>query len=330
MTFRRAAALCAAALAACKGAPEPPAAPPASQTTAPAQAPVGQRSDLACAAPLDATTAREKVRAPSGQLKLGVVAGLKDASDENVAHLRSLLGLVRDKGAEAIVALGDVGDNLDEQAVLLGLLAELKVPVLVVAGNREVRSELDAAEADLRKRGTRIVDLSHTRTVDLGDALVVGLAGTMDRRLVHQDGACVYVQKDIDALATFLDRHGGAPVILAMAVPPRGADANALDVSEGQNMGDRRIVPLLTPRRAPFGIFGQVWESGGRAIDGSGVPVPPGHPSEQLYVNVGAADRSAWPMADGSVVRGQAALLSLQGRRASVEMVRLDSAESTR
>jgi hypothetical protein len=201
---------------------------------------------------------------------------------------------------------------------------------LVVAGNREVRSELDAAEADLRKRGGRIWDLSHTRSVDLGDALVVGLAGTMDKRYLHADGACVYVQRDIDALASFLDRHGSAPVILAMAVPPRGKDKEGLDVSEGQNVGDSRIAPLLTARRAAFGVFGQVWESGGRAVDGTGAKVPAGQASEQLYLNVGAADRTPWPMSDGSTVRGQAAVLSLQGRRASVEMVRAPAAESPR
>jgi hypothetical protein len=330
VTFRRAAVLCAFAIAACKGAPAPPAAPPSTQAPPPAQSPVGHRSDLACEAPFDAPAAREKLRPPSGQLKLGALAGLKDASDENVAHLRILIGALRDKGAEALIAAGDVGDNLDEQLVLLGALAEAKVPLLVVAGNREVRSELDAAEADLRKRGTRIVDLSHTRAVDLGDALVVGLAGTMDRRLLHQDGACAYIQKDVDAVGAFLDRHTGSPVILAMAVPPRGKDKNALDMSEGQNVGDPRIVPLLTLRRAPFGVFGQVWESGGRALDGAFAPVPPGQLSDQLYVNVGAADRTPWPMSDGSVVRGQAALLTLQGRRASVEIVRPDSMESAR
>jgi hypothetical protein len=330
VTLARAAAVCAAALAACKDPPAPPAAPPSSQPPAPAQAAVGQRSDAACAAPFDSPSAREKVRAPAGSLKIGVVGGLKDAAEENLAHLRRLVGKLRDRGAEVLLATGDVGDNLDEQLVLLGLLAETKVPVLVVAGNREVRSELDAAEADLRKRGARILDLSHTRAVDLGDALVVGLAGTMDKRLVHADGACVYVQKDIDALASYLDRQGGAPVVLAMAVPPRGKGKEALDLSEGQNVGDPRIVPLLTPRRAPFGIFGQVWESGGRAVDGAGAPVPPGRDSEQLYLNAGAADRTRWPMSDGSMVAGQAAVLSLHGRRASVEIVRADPAESAR
>jgi hypothetical protein len=310
---------------ACTSKPAPPEAPPTT-TPAPPQTGTGAqplRSDLACAAPLDAPSSREKIRAPSGQIKLGIVAGLKDADDDNVAHLRMLVSALHDKGAEVLLADGDVGDNPDEQETLLGVLVDTGLPVLVVAGNREVRTELDAAEAGLRKRGAKLWDLSHTRIVDLGDVQVLGIPGTMERRLVHVEGACVYVQKDLDAAAALLDRLPGPPAMLAMAVPPRGQDARALDVSEKQNVGDPHIVPLLTPRRARFGVFGQVWESGGRAIDGAGKPVAPGQWADQLYLNPGAADRTPWPMSDGSTVAGQAALLTVQGRRAQMEVVRL-------
>jgi len=251
-----------------------------------------------------------------------VLAGLKDADDVNVAHLRKLVAEAVGRGAEVLLADGDVGDNPDEQETLLGVLTETGLPVLVVAGNREVRAELDAAEAELRKRGAKLWDLSHTRIADLGDALVVGLPGTMDRRLLHADGACAYVQKDLDGLSAYLDRLPAKepPVVLAMAVPPRGRDRHALDFSDGQNVGDPRIAPLLTARRAPFGIFGQVWESGGRSVDGTGTPAVEG---AQLYLNPGAADRTSWPLADGTRVAGQAALLSISGRRAAVETVRL-------
>jgi hypothetical protein len=320
------------ALACTQKPPVPGAATPApvAQPTAPSL--VQLRSDLSCAAPIDLPASRAQVRAAAGRVRIGVFAGLKDADDANVAHLRRLVGEVVGRGAEVLIADGDVGDNPDEQETLLAVLTETALPVLVASGNREVRSELDAAEAELRNKGAKLWDLSHTRVLDLGDALVVGLSGTMDRRLLYADGACVYVQRDLDALAAFLDRLPAKepPVVLVMAVPPRGQGAQALDASEGQNLGDPRIAPLLTAKRAPFGIFGQVWESGGRAIDGRGAPAEPGAWSEQLYLNPGAADRTPWPMPDGSRVAGQAALLSLQGRRGSVEIVRLALAEKTR
>src|SRR5216684_1897398 len=256
------------ALAGCRAkAPAPVPPPPAAPAPLPSAAP--QRSDVACAAPLDAPGAREKLRAASGQLRIGA-------------------------------------------------LTESGLPVLAVAGNREIRSELDAAENELRKKGARIVDLSHTRVVDLGDAVVYGLPGAFERRQLHSDGACIYVQKDIDALAGALDPRA-APAVVVAAVPPRGQDAKALDVSEGQNLGDPRLGALL--KRAPFGIFGQVWESGGRAIDASGRPVRSGVESDQLYLNPGPADHTPWPVNDGTIIPAQAALLTIHGKRASWEPV---------
>jgi hypothetical protein len=310
-------AAAALALAGCREKAAPPTAPPPTPTPAPQTTPL--RSDASCAAPLDSPGAREKLREKKGELRIGVLAGLKDADDDNLAYLRKLVAELKRRGAEVLVADGDLGDNLDEQETLLGALTESGLPVIAAAGNREVRSDLDAAEASLRKKGARIVDLSHTRIVELGDATVVGLPGAFERRQLHSDGACTYTGKDIEALAAALERIP-QPVVLVAAVPPRGQDAKALDWSEGQNVGDPRLPTLL--RRAPFGIFGQVWESGGRAIDGKGAPVAPGAASEQLYLNPGAADHTPWPMADGTTVAGQAALLAVRGKRASWEPVR--------
>jgi hypothetical protein len=320
--MKRSSAIAAAlALAGCRDKAPAPVAPPPAPAPLPQAAP--QRSEVACEAPFDAPGAREKLRPAQGQVRIGALAGLKEADEGNVAHLRRLVAELKRRGAEVLLADGDLGDNPDEQETLLGALSESGLPVLAVAGNREVRSELDAAEGELRKRGARILDLSHTRIVDLGDAVVFGLPGAFERRQLHSEGACIYVQKDIDAIATALERSfAGPPAVMVAAVPPRGQDAKALDVSEGQNLGDPRLQQLL--KRAPFGIFAQVWESGGRAIDGKGRPVSAGVESDQLYLNPGAADRTPWPMSDGSTVAGQAALLTVRGRRASWEPVRLE------
>ena len=307
-------AAAALALAGCreKAVPPPaPAQPP--PTVAPPATPL--RSDVGCVAPLDAPGSREKVREKKGELRIGALAGLKDADDANLAWIKKLVAELKKRGAEVLVADGDLGDNPDEQETLLGALVESGLPVVAVAGNREIRSELDAAEAELRKKGAKIYDMSHTRIVELGDATLYGLPGAFERRQLHSDGACIYTAKDIDALAGALERPQAAPAVVVASVPPRGQDAKALDVSEGQNIGDARLGALV--KRAPFGIFGQVWESGGRAVDARGAPVAQNAESDQLYLNPGAADHTPWPMSDGSTVAGQAALLTVRGKRAS-------------
>ena len=314
--MRKTALAAALALMGCreKAAPQPTPAPlPAPQ---PQAAP--QRSAADCEAPLDAPGSREKLRERKGEVRIGVLAGLKEADEDNLVWLRRLVAELKQRNADVIVADGDLGDNPDEQETLLGALVESGLPVVVAAGNREVRAELDAAEGELRKKSARIVDLSHTRIVDLGDATLVGLPGAFERRQLHSEGACIYVQKDIEAVASALE-HVQQPAVLVAAVPPRGTDKKALDASEGQNLGDARLNVLL--RRAPFGIFGQVWEAGGRAVDGRGKPVPPAAESDQLYLNPGAADQTPWPMSDGTISTGQAALLTIRGRKASWEKI---------
>ena len=310
-------AAAALALAGCREKAAPAPAPVPQPAPAPQATPL--RSDAACVAPLDAPGAREKLREKKGELRIGALAGLKDADDDNVAWIRKLVAKLKDRGAEVLIADGDLGDNADEQETLLGALTDSGLPVVAVAGNREVRSELDAAEGELRKKNARIIDLSHTRVVDLGDATLFGLPGAFERRQLHSDGACIYVAKDIDALSGAMEHEKAAPAVLVAAVPPRGADAKALDASEGQNIGDPRLNTLL--RKAPFGIFGQPWEAGGRAVDGKGRPVAPDVESDQLYLNPGAADHTPWPMSDGTTVAGQAALLIVRGRRAAWERI---------
>src|SRR5207245_888659 len=89
------------------------------------------RSDPACVASFDAPGARERIRAPAGELKIGALAGLKDGDEENVAWIRRLVAELKRRGAGVLVADGDVGDIPDEQETLLGLLAESGLPVLV-------------------------------------------------------------------------------------------------------------------------------------------------------------------------------------------------------
>ena len=295
----------------------PPSGPP------PTSVPLS-RPDDHCLSALELPASTVQLRKARGSLTLGVLAGLKDASDENVAVLKQLVAELKRRGAEALVVDGDLGDQPEHQELLLGALAQSGLPVLAAAGNREVRTDLDEAEEALRKKGVVLHDLARTRVVDLGDALVVGLPGAFERKQLRTDGTCAYTPRDLEALQLWLTRlpAGAPPVVLVAAVPPRGQDAHALDHSDGQNLGDPRLAALVQSRRAMAGIFAQVWEAGGRAVDLAGRPIAPGTLSDYLFLNPGAADHTPWPMDDGTTSNGQAALLTIQGKKASYEVVR--------
>lgn len=328
----RCAPAAAALMAGCTHDAPPPVTPGPQTNTAQAPAPQQSgRSDPACVAPFDASS-KLTLRQAKGELKLGVLAGLKDSEDDNVKQARALADELKRRGAELLVAAGDVGDTVEAQLSLLGALTATGLPLFVLPGNREVRSDLDGVVTELRRRGNTVIDLSRTRAADLGDAVLVSLPGTFEKKQLRADGACVYVQADLDALASFLDKRPAIapPALLVAAVPPRGNGQQALDVTEGQNVGDPRLLALLSPQRAPFGIFGQVWEAGGRGIDGEQKAVAQGTGSTQLYVNPGAADSTAWPMSDGSTSHGLAALMTIHGRNASYEVVRAPAAAEAR
>src|SRR5947209_19724767 len=98
MRSRALSAAAAIALAGCREHATPPA--PATPTPLPAPQATPQRTDTSCEAPLDLPSARVKLRAPSGQVRIGVLAGLKDADDENLAVLKKLVAELKRRGAE--------------------------------------------------------------------------------------------------------------------------------------------------------------------------------------------------------------------------------------
>src|SRR5436853_584824 len=96
---RNTALAAAIALAGCReravAQPTPPTAPAPSPLSAP------QRSAADCVAPLEGPGAREKLRERKGELRIGVMAGLKDADDDNLAVIKKLVGVLKRRGAGA-------------------------------------------------------------------------------------------------------------------------------------------------------------------------------------------------------------------------------------
>ncbi|MFZ5444293.1 MAG: metallophosphoesterase family protein [Myxococcota bacterium] len=255
---------------------------------------------------------------------LGVLAGIKDLEPETKALLDTFLAAFEKADVDAIVIGGDTSsepDVLDQ--VLEYLTKATNRPLLVVAGNMERGAALNYAILKQRKAGAlHLINLDVVRRYDGEGVDVLGLGGYHDKAYLHLAGGCIYKDKDVDAL----ERAAAAaddPVVLLTHGPIRQKGQQAIDYVPGaDNVGDARLTALAQKAKISFGISGHILEAAGRATDLAGKPVPQKKPSPQLFLNQGSANPLPWKLNDGTTSYGLAALMTIDGKTASYEILR--------
>lgn len=256
--------------------------------------------------------------------KLGLLAGMKDAEPETKALVEKFLADF-DKADVDVVVVG--GDSAEEPAVLEQVFAWLatatKRPIVAIAGNSERAAAMNYAILKVRKTGAdHLLDMDLIRRFD-GDGFdLVSVAGYYDRAYLHASGACIYTDKHLDG-AEAAAKASDDPVVLLSHGPPRMKGQAAIDFVPGaDNVGDPKLTELITRAKIPFGVFGHILEAGGKASELSGKLVPPKKPSTQLYVNQGSANPLPWKLNDGTTSYGLAAIMSIEGKKASYEVLK--------
>ena len=253
--------------------------------------------------------------APEGSLDLCVLAGASD-DVQTRANLSAYLETCRQGEVDAVIALGDVGRSEEEIASVLGSLAELDVPVLVLPGSREPYGDyLDAVEA-AHEAGEPVIDMSRVRLVAWGAHVLVSLPGVRNPYyLEHPGEGCGFDEKDMDDLGDLLSgaRERGRVVLLS-GYPPRGSGSTGIDASrEGMPVGDPDLADLLAENEVMVGAFGSIYEAGGQAVDpadGSRKEQGAWHPG--LYLNPGSIEALPWEgEGGGGHSAGQAAVLQI-------------------
>ena len=258
------------------------------------------------------------------QLKLGLLAGIKDADPETQALVKQFLASFEQADVDAIVIGGDSSaepDVLDQ--ILSFLAASTKRPMLVIAGNMERGAALNYALIKQHKAGaTHLLNMDTIRRYD-GDGIdVVSLGGYHDRAFLHLTGGCVYKDKDLDALRRAADACDD-PAVLLTHGPPRQKGQQALDYVPGaDNVGDARLTSLIKDAKIAFGIHGHILEAAGWGTDLAGHHVPPKKPQTELFVDQGSANPLPWKMNDKSTAYGLAMILTFEGKKASYEVLR--------
>ncbi len=265
---------------------------------------------------------REKPR--TGPAKLGLLAGIKDLDPETEALLTVFLADFEKADVELIIIGGDTAEEPDVlDKVYAFLSTATRRPLLTVTGNTERSSAHNASVLKVRRAGNpHLLNASLIRRFDGEGFDVVTLAGYHDKRYLHLTGGCLYPDKAIDEVAEAA-KDSSDPVVFLAHGPPKQTGSAALDFVPGAgNVGDPRLTELISRAKLPFGVFGHILEAAGHGTDLKGKVLPPKKLHAQLFVNQGSANPLPWKLNDGTTSYGLAAILTIDGKKASYEMLR--------
>lgn len=257
-------------------------------------------------------------------LKLGALAGIKDLDPETKALLDEFLAAFEKADVDAIVIGGDTSSEPEGLDAILGHLVQAtKRPLLVIAGNMERGAALNYSINKLRKAGHHhLLNMDLVRRYDGDGVDVASIAGYHDKAYLHLTGGCVYSDKDLDTLERAV-KAADDPVVLLSHGPPRQRGQKAIDFVPGaDNVGDVRLAQLVKRNKVPFGLHGHILEAGGFGTDADGKPLPPKKPHPSLFVDQGSANPLIWRLNDGSSAYGLAAIVTVDGKKASYEVLR--------
>lgn len=259
-------------------------------------------------------------------IRIGVISATKDDREETLAAIRAMYERFKKRGGiDVLVANGDLASDEFQMETLFPVIAESGVLTVVVTGNTESCGSFNKITNDTFQKNPGFINGNWVRRLELDDATLLTLPGYYDRRFTHTGGASCYGLKEIESL-TSIAKAAPEPLVLISHGPPKMSGKKAIDFASGDagNVGDQMMTDLIKDLKIPFGLFGHILESGGRATDLSGATArapKQWHPT--LYVNAGTLNPDPWTMLDGKTSYGMAFYVEVDKKRARYEVERL-------
>ncbi len=271
--------------------------------------------------------ARAQVRrvdgpAVPGEVRFGVLSGIKELDKPTRASLDEFYERFRAAKVEGVILGGDSAENEFDLEDVLNFIAAKDLPTYVVIGNWESRAPFNRALRAAAKDHPNLVNMDLARRVTGEGFDLVGLGGYSDKGYVKGTGACLYKPEDARSIAA-LAKEAKNPVVLVMHGPPRQSGKEAIDYVPGAgNVGDKDVLAAIQEAKIAFGVHGHILEAGGKATDLAGKPLAPGKLHPALFLNPGGATSFPWKLNDGKMCWGMAAVLTLKGKQASYEVLK--------
>lgn len=267
-----------------------------------------------------------------GVARFGVISGVEEWNEPNRGNLDSLLAWFAEEEVEALILAGGVGSDRETCLNVLRHLAQSGLVILPLIGASADFRQYRRAIAQVREEHQNVLDLTTARLVRWDGVDLVTLPGYHNPfYLHHRRGGCAYQERDVEALDDLVN-DARQPVLLVAAAPPRGRGAKAIDFARGGvNIGSPELAGFIAEQEVPFGVFGHVYEAGGRATsDVVGQhSVPEGEWSGTLYLNPGAAEAVPYDLQGGGRSRGMGVVLEIgeNGARYRVRQLEATSPE---
>lgn len=256
-------------------------------------------------------------------LVLGALTDIKSFIPQNATNLKLYFEEFKKAKVQAVLVAGDSGEKIDALKPVFEALAKEGLAIFVIMGNRESKADYVKAMADVQATAKNLVNMNAVRVVDFGAATLISIAGYYDANYIHNPPGCPYTGKQIEELKALV-AAAKSPVILFSHGPMRGVGPDAIDNAvEAGNVGDPALAALINESKIPFGVFGNIHEAGGKAVGPDfKTVIKQNTPSPALYLHPGAGDSDPWKLNDGSLSRGMAGILTIEGGKASYKIIR--------
>ncbi len=207
-----------------------------------------------------------------GAIKIGIVSDIEGS----IENAQSTSQRLKSERLDAIIIAGDVyeneqirrnplypnsTENIKELVKGISPYAELGVPVFVIPGNHETKTEYAQGINELRKKHQNMFDITST-AVDAQGVNIVGIGGYHDRNFIAQGGFQIS-DKDYARAKKAITKFELEDdiIILVTHSPPR--TSGKIDYVQGTgNVGDSRINELLTSSKI-INVHGHIHEGGG-------------------------------------------------------------------
>ncbi len=251
-----------------------------------------------------------------GVVVLGVLAGINEPDGPTLQNLSFFLDRFKAAEVQAILVAGGVGLAEKDTSGILEALAKAPVPVLISPGAQESFDVVRSRIAHARKGSPQLIDMTLVRRVRMGHISIISLPGYHNPYYLEAgERGCSYEPGDLADVAGLVEKDK-TPVLLS-ASPPRGKGLAAVDRGRGGvNMGDPALARSLLESKIGFGLFGHVYEAGGKATNSDGeTSVASGAWQDTLYLQAGAVDSVPLTLVDGGLSVGMAHVVEFSGSR---------------